>query len=102
MEKIPALLILANDLQRAGEFAASRKCYQQYLEEYPGTCLCYKALFEVADNYFYEKEKEKARKAYGDFLAYCKEQPPATEEETGWVKAYTALTKSRLKTLNGT
>lgn len=57
--EVPQQLVFANDLQRGGEYAASRKCYRQFFEEHPVHILRFKALFEIGDNYYYEKISRK-------------------------------------------
>lgn len=97
--EVPQQLVFANDLQRAGEYAASRKYYRQFFEEHPEHTLRFKALFEIGDNYYYEKNKKKAREAYQEFQRYCSSQEELTQEEEGWVQAYQRLAQSRLSEL---
>lgn len=97
---IPQILVFANDLQRAGDYGSSRKYYEKFLVENPAHCLRFKALFEIADNFYYEKNYREARKAYEDFQTYCRTQQDLTEYEAGWVQAYTKLAESRLKKID--
>lgn len=96
-EAIPEELILAQELQKAREFQLSRNCFQAFFNANPSHCLRFKALYEVADNYFHEGLYPDAQKAYIKFLDYCKEQSKITEAEKGWISAYTALAFSRME-----
>ena len=57
----------------------------------------FQALFEVADNYYHVKDYKSAKHGYEDFLEYCSVQENVTEQESGWIDAYTKLANSRLK-----
>lgn len=94
---VPQILIFANDMQRAGDYALSRKYYERFFRENPTHCLRFKALYEIADNYYHEKNYKKAKKGYEIFQNYCKEQRNLTDEEAGWVEAYSKLSVSRMK-----
>ncbi len=94
---VPQELVFANDMQRAGDYQLSRKYYKKFLLESPTHPLRFKAFFEIADNYFYENNFVKTREVYRQFQVYCKAQVQLTEEESGWVDAYSRLVMSRLQ-----
>ena len=93
---IPQELIYANDLQRGGQYKASRERYTRFLDENPTHPLRFKSLFEVADNLFYEKQYAKATDAYRAFIRYCESQQNVTSEEQGWIETYLKLADSRM------
>ena len=96
-KEIPEMLIQAQELQKAGDYTYSRRLYKEFFESNNTHPLRFKALFEVADNYYHAKDYKSAKKAYLDFLEYCSDQENTAEEEYGWIDAYTRLTKSRLE-----
>ena len=97
---IPDELIKANELQKIGDYRLSRTLYQKFFDCNPHHPLRFKALFEVADNLFHAGFYRDARNGYESFLSYCAEQTEVSEEEAGWVDAYTNLACSRIKTIN--
>lgn len=98
---IPEMLILAQALQKAGEYKRSRDIYMQFFTTHPKHFMRFKALFEVADNLYYEKKYDEAVECYNNFLNYCNEQDDLTDEEISWINAYKELTKSRFKRIAG-
>lgn len=96
---IPNELILANELQKIGDYKLSRHLYQKFFDENPHHPLRFKALFEVADNFFHAKYYQDAKNGYELFLSYCAKQRHLSEEELGWIHAYTKLSYSRIKTI---
>lgn len=60
--------------------------------------LRFKALFEVADNYYHAGDYRSAIQGYQKFLDCCSSQLDTTEER-GWIDAYTKLSRSRLTTI---
>ncbi len=96
---IPDELIRANELQKIGDYKLSGSLYQKFFDYNPQHPLRFKALFEVADNFFHAGCYEDARNGYELFLSYCAEQRSLSEEEAGWVSAYTKLSHSRIKTI---
>lgn len=51
----------------------------------------------MADNYYHAKDYKSAKHGYEDYLEYCSVQEDVTEQESGWIDAYTKLANSRLK-----
>lgn len=98
-EELPQSLVIAQAFQKAYNYSLSRKLYKEFFDTHPHHPLRYKALFEVADNLFYEKRSTEALKAYEDFIAYCKAAKKPSSEELGWINAYTALANSRIKNI---
>lgn len=96
---IPDELVQANELQKIGDYKLSGSLYQKFFECNPQHSLRFKALFEVADNLFYAGHYQDAKNGYELFLSYCAEQRSLSEEESGWVSAYTKLSHSRIKTI---
>lgn len=96
---IPDELIRANELQKIGDYKLSRNLYQKFFDCNPEHPLRFKALFEVADNFFHAGYYQDAKNGYELFLSYCAEQEKLSDEETGWVDAYTKLAYSRIKTI---
>lgn len=96
---IPDELIKANELQKIGDYQLSQRLYQKFFDCNPQHPLRFKALFEVADNYFHAGCYQDAKKGYELFLSYCSEQKNLSEEESGWVDAYTKLAHSRIATM---
>lgn len=94
---IPEILIRAQELQKGGDYTYSRKLYKEFFECNDTHPLRFKALFEVADNYYHAKDYKLAKQAYEVFLTYCSNQNIVTGEERGWIDAYTKLTYSRLE-----
>lgn len=92
-------LILAQELQKAGEYEHSRQMYKKFYGKYPKHPMRFKALFEVADNLYYEKKYKEALKSYDKFFKYCDEQDNVTAEEISWIKAYGNLAYSRIKAI---
>lgn len=91
------MLILAQELQKLRDYKHSREIYMQFFISNPKHYMRFKALFEVADNLYYEKNYDEAIKYYNDFLGYCDKQDSLTVEEISWINAYKELAKSRLK-----
>ena len=96
---IPDELIQANEQQKIGDYKLSRRLYQKFFDYNPQHPLRFKALFEVADNFFYAGCYQDARNGYELFLSYCAEQRNLSEEESGWISAYIKLSHSRIKTI---
>lgn len=96
---IPNELIQANELQKMGDYKLSGRFYQKFFDDNPEHPLRFKALFEVADNFFHAGCYEEARNGYKLFLSYCAKQRNLSEEELGWICAYTKLSHSRIKTI---
>jgi len=96
---IPDELIKANELQKIGDYKLSRTLYQKFFDCNPQHPLRFKALFEVADNFFHAGCYQDAKNGYEFFLSYCAEQKEVSVEESGWVNAYTKLAYSRIKTM---
>lgn len=94
---IPESLILAQNLQKARAYSSSRGLYKKFFDNNPGHYLRFKALFEVADNWFHEKKYANAEAGFTEFIKYCDSQQSLTEEEKGWVKYYRQLALSRIK-----
>ena len=92
----PKELIQANDLQRGGQYSASRSLYTRFFEKNPTHPLRFKCLFEVADNLYYEGRYAEASEAYQTFLNYCENQQEISDEEAGWIVAYIKLANSRI------
>ena len=93
----PEMLIRAQELQKGGDYTYSRKLYNEFFECNDTHPLRFKALFEVTDNYFHAKDYKTAKHGYEEFLEYCSVQEDVTEQESGWIDAYTKLANSRLK-----
>ncbi|URZ14072.1 tetratricopeptide repeat protein [Clostridium felsineum] len=93
-------LILAQELQKSREYKRSRELYMHFFIEHPKHYLRFKALFEVADNLYYEKKYDEAVKSYNKFLNYCDEQYKLTSQEISWVNAYKNLSYSRIKAIS--
>ena len=96
---IPDILIRAQELQKAGDYTYSCKLYKQFWENNDVHPLRFKALFEVADNYYHAGDYRSAMQGYQEFLDYCSTQLDTTTEERGWIDAYTKLAHSRLTTI---
>lgn len=96
---IPNELIQANELQKMGDYKLSGRFYQKFFDDNPEHPLRFKALFEVADNLFHAGCYRDAKNGYELFLSYCVKQRNLSEEEAGWVRAYTKLSQSRIKTI---
>lgn len=96
---VPKELILANELQKIGDYELSRKTYQDFFDANPMHILRFKALFEVADNLYHAGRYVEARQGYLKFLEYCASQEDLSADESGWVEAYTDLSNSRLRTI---
>ena len=96
---VPDELIQANELQKMGDYKLSRRLYQKFFDYNQQHPLRFKALFEVADNFFHAGCYQEARNGYDLFLSYCAEQSNLSEEELGWISAYTKLAYSRIKTI---
>lgn len=96
---IPDELVQANELQKIGDYKLSGSLYQKFFECNPQHPLRFKALFEMADNLFHAGCYRDAKNGYERFLAYCDEQESLSEEELGWISAYTKLSYSRIKTI---
>lgn len=94
---IPEMLIRAQEFQKGGDYTYSRKLYKEFFECNDTHPLRFKALFEVADNYYHAKDYKSAKHGYEDFLEYCSVQEDVTEQESGWIDAYIKLANSRLK-----
>ena len=98
---IPEELIRANELQKIGDYRLSGMLYKNFFYCNPQHPLRFKALFEVADNLFHAGSYRDAKKAYETFLSYCAQQTEVSEEEAGWISAYTKLSYSRIKSMKG-
>ena len=96
---VPEELIQANELQKIGDYELSRKIYQSFFESNPTHIMRFKALFEVADNFYHAGRYVEAQQGYQKFLEYCISQNNLTVDESGWVEAYTELSNSRLQTI---
>jgi len=94
--EIPEDLILAQALQKSRQYSLSRKLYADFFAGNPTHYLRFKALFEIADNWFHEKKYKEAEKAYIVFMEYCKAEENLSEEELSWIEAYRKLSESRL------
>lgn len=86
-------------MQKIGDYKLSGKLYQKFFDDNPQHPLRFKALFEVADNFFHAGHYQDAKCRYELFLSYCTEQENLSEEEFGWIHAYTMLSYSRIKTI---
>lgn len=93
---IPEMLVLAQELQKLRKYELSRKMYMKFFITHPKHYMRFKALFEVADNLYYEKKYDEAFECYNNFLKYCSKQDNLTDEEFGWINAYKELAKSRM------
>jgi len=96
---VPQSLVMAQAFQKARDYSLSRKLYKEFFETHPNHHLKFKALFEIADNLFYEKKFTEALKAYEDFITYCSAVNNTSSDESGWINAYVALAHSRMKTI---
>lgn len=96
---VPDELVQANELQKIGDYKLSGKLYKKFFDCNPQHPLRFKALFEVADNLFHAGYYQDAEKAYETFLSYTVQQKDLSEEEAGWVSAYTKLSHSRIRTI---
>lgn len=94
---IPETLVLAQDFQKARQYRLSRKLYSEFFSENPKHPLRFKALFEVADNWFHEKNAKEAIAGFLDFIEYCEGEKSFTDEEIGWINAYRKLAESRIQ-----
>lgn len=97
---IPEILIKAQEFQKAGDYALSRKLYKNFFYNSPNHVLRFKALFEVADNYYYARDYDSALQYYRKFISYCKNQNKITSEEQNWICAYIKLAYSRINYIN--
>lgn len=95
--KIPTELLLAQEYQKLHHYQLSRDLYTIFFENNTHHHLRFKALFEVADNWFHEGECDKALSSYHGFIEYCDSQDGLTEVEQDWVNAYKRLTYSRIE-----
>ncbi len=100
MSEISEDLIRAQEFQKAGEYFLSMRLYRKFFDENPEHELRFKALFEVADNYFHAKQYKSAKVEYEKFVEYCSKQNNVEECEQGWIDAYVALAHSRIKRIN--
>ena len=98
--EVPNSLVMAQTFQKAHDYSLSRKLYKDFFDNNPHHPLRFKALFEVADNLFYEKKYTEALKAYEDFISYCKAVDKPSLKDLGWINAYTALAHSRIKNIS--
>lgn len=96
---VPQILIQAQELQKNKDFINSIKLYTKFFKENPINYMRFKALFEIADNWYYQEQYKQAYEAYTEFLCYCKEQKNITEQEKSWVDAYCELAKKRIQTI---
>lgn len=96
---IPEMLILAQELQKSGDYKHSREMYMKFFSDNPRHYMRFKALFEVADNLYYEKSYNEAAQSYNNFLKYCDEQSSLTDQERSWINAYKDLAERRLKAI---
>lgn len=94
---IPEMLVIAQELQKAREYERSRDMYMKFFNTHPKHCMRFKALFEAADNLYYEEKYKEAAKAYNKFLKYCDEEDNPTDEEKSWIDAYKELSGRRLR-----
>ncbi|WP_026659622.1 tetratricopeptide repeat protein [Butyrivibrio sp. AC2005] len=99
MKDIPEILVKAQEMQKIGDYRLSMKLYRDFFENNSCHPLRFKALFEVADNYYHSGDYDSAQIGYNNFLDYCKGQSPSSDE-IGWVKEYSKLARSRLKQIN--
>lgn len=99
-EEIPEILILAQELQKNYEYKLSRKLYKDFFVNNPSHYLRFKALFEVADNWYYEKKYKEAIKEYNEFINYCNTYTNISIQELGWINAYKKLAYIRIKNIN--
>ena len=97
--KIPEDLIFAQELQKARDYSSSRKLYKDFFDNNPDHYLRFKALFEVADNWYHQKNYEFAQKAFLKFIEYCNSQINLTEQENDWIKYYKRLAISRINSI---
>lgn len=97
---IPYMLIEAQELQKAGEYKYSRDMYMRFFKDNPRHYMRFKALFEAADNLYYEKNYSRAKEGYNYFLKYCGGQNNLSEQESSWVSAYKALAERRLMVID--
>lgn len=100
MRDVPEELIRAQEFQKAGDYLLSMRLYRRFFEENIGHELRFKALFEVADNYYHARKYTEAKQAYIYFLEYCSNQKTITLEEQKWIDAYVTLTHSRIKSIH--
>ncbi len=96
---IPEILVLAQELQKARDYYNSRNLYKKFFDNNPNHYLRFKALFEVADNWFHEKKYSNAEVAFVEFINYCDKQQSLTEQENDWIKYYRQLAMSRIKNI---
>ena len=99
MKEIPEILVKAQEMQKIGDYRLSLKLYREFFENNPSHPMRFKALFEVADNYYHAGAYDNAQIGYENFLDYCGEQH-LSSEESGWVKEYSRLAHSRLKQID--
>lgn len=99
MKDIPEILVKAQEMQKMGDYRLSMKLYRDFFENNPCHPMRFKALFEVADNYYHAGDYSNAKTGYESFLDYCNGQHPSSEE-SGWVKEYSKLAHSRLEQIN--
>ena len=95
-KKIPQAIIFAQELQKSGDYIYSRKIYEEFFLNNQNHALRFKALFEIADNIFYEGKYILAEKKYLEFMEYCMSQDVSTETAHSLVEAYVKLAKRRL------
>lgn len=96
---VPESLVLAQELQKARDYHNSRHLYKQFFDNNPKHHLRFKALFEVADNWFHEKKYTNAGAAFVKFIEYCDNQQSLTEKEKEWIKYYKRLALSRIEAI---
>lgn len=70
--------------------------YEEFFLNNQSHVLRFKALFEIADNIFYEGKYILAEKKYLEFIEYCISQDVCTKTEHSLVEAYVKLAKRRL------
>ncbi|HYF83479.1 MAG TPA: hypothetical protein VEB00_10695 [Clostridia bacterium] len=97
---IPKSLVLAQELQKGRDYYNSRNLYNDFFINNQNHYLRFKALFEVADNWFHEKKYANAEISFSEFINYCDKQQNLTEQEKEWIKYYRQLALSRIKEIS--
>lgn len=93
---IPKAIILAQEFQKAGDYENSIKLYNEFFHSHENHPLRIKALFEIADNYYHNKDYQSAKEQYRYFVEYCGSQEFECDKEYELCKAYVDLSNSRL------
>lgn len=92
---VPQILIRAQEFQKFKQYDISRKLYYEFFTLNSNHPLRFKALFEIAENYFYEKNYKMALRAYLDYEQYCNSHITLSTEEELWIKGYKKLLETR-------